>query len=242
MPSVLLRATLLLAAALLAVVQVRPAPASRPQDDHDVTQWEAIVERFEARDARRPPSDGSVLFVGSSSVRLWKSLVDDMAPMPVINRGFGGARTDDVLHYVDRIVLPYHARAIVYYAGDNDLGRDRVPTPESVLRNFRDFVERVEAAGQAAPVYFVSIKPSPKRMQSWDRMSRANRLVEAFARQHDSITYLDVATPMLDGQGRVRTELFGPDGTHMNERGYALWTSIIRPALQTQVGPNPLYM
>lgn len=242
MSRVLLRSIVLLVLAISALAFVRPAPESRRADDHDVADWEATIQRFEARDARRPPSDGSVLFVGSSSLRLWKTLKDDMAPMPVINRGFGGARTDDVLFYADRIVLPYHPRAIVYYAGDNDLGRDRAPTPETVLRNFQRFVARLQASGQTAAVYFVSIKPSPKRMPTWSRMREANRLVEAFARRNDLVTYLDVATPMLDAKGHARAELFGPDGVHMNARGYALWTSVIRPALQTQVGPNPLYM
>ncbi|MDD9944915.1 MAG: SGNH/GDSL hydrolase family protein [Myxococcales bacterium] len=219
-----------------------PKPQAQPVDTHSVMRWEETIRRFERRDAQRAPLRGSVVFVGSSSLRLWKSLDEDMAPITVINRGFGGARTDDVLHYADRIVLPYAPRAIVYYAGDNDLGRDRAPTPESVTANFRRFVQRVEQSGQRPEIYFVSIKPSPTRMKNWDRMKAANDQVRALASAHPMVTYLDVAGEMLDEQGRVRPELFSSDGLHMNPRGYALWTSIIRPVLETQVGPNPLYL
>ena len=219
-----------------------PQPQAQPVDTHSVTRWEETIRRFERRDARRAPRRGGVVFVGSSSVRLWKTLAEDMAPMPVVNRGFGGARTDDVLYYADRIVLPYTPRAIVYYAGDNDLGRDEAPTPESVTDNFRQFVSRIEQSGQRPEIYFVSIKPSPRRMKSWDRMAAANDRVRLFASTHPSVTYLDVAREMLDDAGRVRNGLFSRDGVHMNARGYALWTSIIRPALETQVGPNPLYL
>lgn len=242
MPKLLPTILVLLACCGLAFVRGPAVPPAGADDGHDPTRWAEIVERFEAKDRVREPSPGSVVFVGSSSIRLWRTLEQDLAPTPVLNRGFGGSRTDDVLHYMDRLVTAYRPQAVVYYAGDNDLGRDRVPTPQSVSENFRRFVERMRTEGQGVPVYFVSIKPSPQRMPRWPAMAEANRLVEAYAARQDDVTYLDVASPMLDERGQVRPELFSEDGVHMNERGYALWTSIVRPVIHTQVGPNPLYL
>lgn len=239
----ILSAFLILAGiAVFAVNEPAPKATARTADSHDPTTWEGVVQRFEAKDRRRSPEPGSVVFVGSSSLRLWKTLGEDLAPTPVINRGFGGSRTDDVLHYVDRIVTPYRPRAVVYYAGDNDLGRDAAPTPATVADNFKRFVERVREGGAGVPVYFISIKPSPKRMGRWPSMAQANRLVESFAAAQDDVTYLDVASGMLDAEGNVRHELFSADGVHMNAEGYALWTSVVRPVIHSQVGPNPLYL
>lgn len=243
MKKALLSALLLLVGiAVFAVNEPAPKATARSVDDHDPTTWEGVIQRFEAKDRRHTPAPGSVVFVGSSSLRLWKTLEADLAPTPVVNRGFGGSRTDDVLHYMDRIVTRYRPRAVVYYAGDNDLGRDRTPTPETVATNFERFVERVRADSPGVPVYFISIKPSPKRMGRWPAMAAANRIVERFAAAQEDVTYLDVASPMLDAAGNVRPELFSADGVHMNAEGYALWTSVVRPVIHTQVGPNPLYL
>jgi len=209
---------------------------------HDPTVFETTIDSFERDDQRSPPARGGVLFVGSSSVRLWETLERDMAPMDVLNRGFGGSRTDDVLHYAHRIVLPYHPRAIVFYAGDNDLGRDKDATPESVAEHFERLVETVEQAGQRPDIYFVSIKPSPARMKRWSRMHAANELVAAYAMRTERVSYLDVSSAMLGEGGVPRAELYRRDGLHMNARGYDAWTRVIRPAVMSEVGPNPLFM
>jgi hypothetical protein len=84
--------------------------------------WEPAITAFETQDRRQPPKPGQVVFAGSSSIRFWHTLAADMAPIPVLNRGFGGAHLRDVLRYADRIVTPYRPQAVVVYAGENDLG------------------------------------------------------------------------------------------------------------------------
>lgn len=218
------------------------APQAAQPAAHDPTVFEAAIEAFERTDAKARSQRGAVLFVGSSSVRLWETLEDDMAPMDVLNRGFGGSRTDDVLHYAHRVVLPYHARAIVFYAGDNDLGRDKDATPSSVAEHFRRLVETVRDAGQDPDFYFVSIKPSPARMKRWQRMAEANHLVAQYAMRTERVSFLDVSSPMLAADGVPRAELYAADGLHMSTAGYDEWARIIRPAVMSEVGPNPLFM
>ena len=204
------------------------------------SRWEPQVRRLERKNARAPK--GGVLFIGSSSIRLWSSLKDDMAPVSVVRSGFGGATSEDVLKYAKRLVLPLAPRAVVYYAGDNDLGRSKTLSPTQIRENFERFVKTIRKSNQEPDFYFVSIKPSPKRFKDWPRMRAANDLVAKLARRDKRIHYIDVASAMLDRSGHVRKELFRKDGLHLNERGYALWTASIQPLLQSRVGPNPLYL
>ncbi len=98
----------------------------------------ADIARFATADRDLPPPAHPIVFVGSSSIRLWDTLQQDMAPLPVLNRGFGGARLSSVVHFVDRVVVQYRPRAVVLYAGDNDL--DASVPPEALVRDFRRFV------------------------------------------------------------------------------------------------------
>ena len=87
----------------------------------DSTIWERDIRKFEQQDNEHPQTEGAILFTGSSSIRYWNTLKEDMAPLPVVNRGFGGSRISDVIHYAERIVFPYKPKILVFYAGENDL-------------------------------------------------------------------------------------------------------------------------
>ncbi len=194
--------------------------------------WEPSIEAFEAADRSEPPAPGQVLFVGSSSIVSWKSLASDMAPLPVLNRGFGGSHIDHVNHYADRIIRPYAPRAVVLYAGDNDLAAGTGKTPASVFEDFKRFVEIVRSDRAELPVYFIAIKPSRARWNRWPQMREANQLIADYTRHSDGVHYLDIATPMLsEGGGEPDSSLFIIDGLHMTDEGYALWTGIVRPVL-----------
>ena len=198
--------------------------------DASTDPWETEIARFEAADRVAPPQPGGVVFVGSSSIRLWSTLADDFAGTRVLNRGFGGSRIADATRHAARIVLPYRPRLVVLYAGDNDLAEGR--SPRQVLADVEAFVASVRHDAPATPVVFVSIKPSPARVALLPTMREANALVRAYARRTRSVRYVDVFEPMLGADGAPRAELFGPDGLHMNARGYALWTRIIAPELR----------
>jgi lysophospholipase L1-like esterase len=189
------------------------------------------VRRLEARSRAHAPEPGGIVFTGSSSIRLWSSLGEDLAPLPVSNQGFGGSHIAHVSRYAPRIVLPHRPRMVVLYAGDNDLaGGDK--TPESVAADFGAFAETVHAELPEARIYFVSIKPSILRRARWPAMRRANELIAAACARDERLVFLDVATAMLGEDGAPRPELFRWDRLHLNDEGYALWTSILRPRLE----------
>ena len=149
----------------------------------------------------------------------------------MLNRGFGGAHLEHVNHYLDRIVLPYRPRAVVLYAGDNDLAAGSGKTPERVVADFDAFVAGVHAALPDARIYFVAIKPSRLRWEQWPDMKRANDAIATRCSADPRLVFLDVATPMLGADGRPRGELFAFDGLHLSDAGYALWVDVVRPRL-----------
>lgn len=191
--------------------------------------WESAIREFEEADRTAPPKPGVIIFAGSSSICFWRTLGQDMFPLAVVNRGFGGAQIDHVGHYAHRIILPYRPRAVVLYAGVDDLIWGR--TPEEVLIEFRHFVGLVHAELPETWIYFVSIKPTRLFGSHWAAMKRTNDLIEAFVRTQDRVEFIDVSTALLDAQGKARPEFLSWDGLHPNRQGYVLMTSKIKPVL-----------
>lgn len=221
---------------LLACLLVLPAGAAVPLPDPTQVSnggWEADMQRFAALDAATPPPRHALLFVGSSSIRFWDTLATDFPDWPVINRGFGGSQVRDATAYAGRIVVPYRPRAIVFYAGDNDIEAGR--SPGQVRDDVHAFVVRVRRDLPRVPVFYLSIKPSPSRQALWPRMAQANALVRADLERLDDVHYVDVATPMLGADGLPRPALFRADRLHMQPAGYALWARALAPALHARL-------
>lgn len=207
--------------------EAAPAPPAVPPPP---TRFAAEIAHFAALDAATPPPSCGFLFVGSSSIRLWRSLADDMAPLPVLNRGFGGARIADVDFYFDQVVTPYRPRAIVFYAGENDLWAG--VGAETVLADFHRFLElKTERLGDT-PVYFVSLKPSRQRVSQMPLQAEVNAKVRAMAAERTDLRYVDVVPAMLD-QGAPK-DIFVADGLHMTPAGYQLWAGVVRPILEQE--------
>lgn len=204
-----------------------PLHAAQSAPGSAEARWEDALAAFAAADLKRAPEPGGVLFVGSSSIRLWDNLEAEFADARVIKRGFGGSRLSDCVRLLDRLVIKYRPRTVMLYAGDNDLAEGS--TPEEVLRRVKAFADGVHNRLPQTRVTFISIKPSPARRTLIERARAANRLVEDYAAAHPGVDYIDVFTPMLTADGLPRQELFAKDALHLNERGYALWRTLIRP-------------
>jgi lysophospholipase L1-like esterase len=189
------------------------------------------IAAFEAADREHAPPVRPIVFVGSSSIRLWKTLAEDMAPLPVINRGFGGSQLTHAIHFADRIVVHYRPRAVVLYAGDNDLDERTGKTAADVVSDFQTFASLVHSYVPDTRIYYLAIKPSRMRWARWPEMAQANAEIAALCAADPRLGFLDVATPMLASGEPPARELFIFDGLHLSERGYALWTSVVKPRL-----------
>lgn len=205
------------------------AHAQQPAD-RGHAEWEQAIAGFETADRRSPPPEDAVLFVGSSSIVMWKSLATDFPGVATINRGFGGSDLDDTTHFADRIVLPYRPRAIVMYAGDNDIMNG--DSAEQLRDDFVAFVETVRGRYPETPVAYIAVKPSIARRNLMDVADRANMLIREWAAGQHDVAFLDIFSPMLDARGEPRPELFLDDGLHMTEQGYVLWRAVVGAWLQ----------
>ncbi|MDQ3667621.1 MAG: SGNH/GDSL hydrolase family protein [Acidobacteriota bacterium] len=190
-------------------------------------QFEPAIKTFEEADKNKPPAKGAVLFIGSSSITLWKSLRGDFPRARVINRGFGGSHIEDSIDFANRIVFRAKPRLIVFYAGDNDIESGK--SPAVVLEDFKKFVAVVHQKLPRTRIAFISIKPSPARWHLADKVKEANLLIKGFTETDRRLDYIDVFSPMLGKDGNPRAELFVEDRLHMNEAGYTLWRSIVAP-------------
>jgi lysophospholipase L1-like esterase len=192
-------------------------------------RWDAEIAAFEAQDRTNPPPKNALLFIGSSSIRLWKTLAQDFPEHKVINRGFGGSQIADSIQFTDRIVIPYKPKMVVLYAGGNDINSGK--TPEQVASDFKAFVRQIHAKLPETRVAYISIAPNPARWAQVDRVRSANELIRDFTKTNARLTFIDVFPHMLGDDGQPRPEIFVEDRLHMNEKGYALWTRLMRPIL-----------
>jgi lysophospholipase L1-like esterase len=193
-------------------------------------KWTATIDKFTQGDAKNPPPQGAVVFVGSSSIVKWTTLEKDFPGVTVVNRGFGGSELADSVFFADRIVTPYKPRVVVLYAGDNDLNSGK--SPEVVFADFKAFVAKVHAQVPDARIVFIAVKPSPSRWNIREKGEQANALIAAECAQNPRLRFVDVWKPMLDAKGEPRRELFVADMLHMNEAGYAIWTPLVAPHLK----------
>ncbi len=217
-PLRILLALLAFAAPLSATAQTAPEPFAQE------------IAAFAAADAKAMPAPGGVLFLGSSSIRLWTTLSEDFPGMAVLNRGFGGSTIPDSIRYADRIVLPYKPKTIVFYAGDNDIEAGHAPS--QVLADFKALVRKVHGTLPRTRILFIAIKPSIARWSKIDRIAEANRLVEAYIRTDKRLGYVDIVPAMLGPDGKPRPELLRADGLHMTAAGYAIWRDKVGAVLK----------
>ena len=198
---------------------------------NDPNAWEASIRAFEAQDRRQPPASGLILFAGSSSFTFWSTLEKDMAPLPVLNRGFGGARVQDVVHYAERIILPYRPRAVVLFVGTNDIAWPRPSTARQVFEGYLEIVQRIRSKLPGIPIYYVGITPVPSRWKYWPIVQEANRLIRAHIQSDPSLRFIDLTDSLLGPDGKPNRSLYRFDGTHPNKKGYVQWTAVIKPVL-----------
>ena len=196
----------------------------------NVSIWEKDIKAFEAADKTNPPPRNAILFVGSSSIRLWNTLREDFKEFPVINRGFGGSQMADSVELAERIVLPYQPRQIVVYAGDNDIAAGK--SPEQVCADFQAFVKKVHAVLPRTRIGYLAIKPSGSRWKLVEKMKAANQLIADFTKKDERLAFIDTFTPILGEDGQPKEELFKADKLHLNEKGYAVWVGVVRPFLK----------
>jgi hypothetical protein len=198
--------------------------------------WEKDIRKFEHLDSVETYPANSVLFAGSSSIRLWSSLAGDMAPYPVIQRGYGGARLSDFSVFADRIIYPHSCRAIVLFVANDITGSEADKTPEEVCDLFLNVLKTIREKFPDTPVFWIAITPTGLRWKAWPQIEKANLLIQEACKKEGHLYFISTRKEFLDSSGLPREELFRPDRLHLNEEGYRVWTVIIKKELDRVIG------
>ena len=214
-------------AGFLAVCLARPVVGA--ETNHNFARWEKEITAYEQSDRTQPPPKGALLFIGSSTIRLWKTLAQDFPEHHVINRGFGGSQIVDATHFAERIIFPCEPRMIFLRAGGNDLWAGK--SPEQVFAEFKEFVTKVQAKLPETEIVFISLCPSVARWQQADKEKALNSLVQEYVRQSPRVKCIETYSMSLGPDGQPRAELFVADKLHFNAEGYKLLAELVRPHL-----------
>ena len=191
--------------------------------------YQEDIDKFKEVDKGTSPDKDLILFTGSSSIRFWSTLKEDMAPHKVLNRGFGGAHIAHVNYHFDEIVTPYKPKAIVFFCGTNDLSAFK--SPKETFEDFSTFFSRIKNELPGTKLIVIGVKPSTARAYLASEEQEFNSLLSNLAKEEDRLSYISVWNPMLTDEGKANPDLFVEDGLHMNEKGYEIWTRLVKPEL-----------
>jgi lysophospholipase L1-like esterase len=196
---------------------------------HDYTKWEKEVAAYEAADRENPPPKGGILFIGSSTIRRWKTLADDFPDSKVINRGFGGTEIVDSTHFADRLIFPHEPKQIFLRAGANDIHSGGIP--RDLAADFAEFVRVVRNRLPNTEILYIAVNAVPARWGEADKCRELNRLIRELALDMPRVGFVDAFDISLTPDGKIRPELFVKDGVHFTPEGYKLLVESVRPYL-----------
>jgi hypothetical protein len=187
------------------------------------------IRAFKHQDSLHFPKPDGILFIGSSSIRLWDDLEQRFPNEPIIKRGVGGSELSQLVDYFTPYILfPYHPRKIFIYAGENDIAAGK--SAQNVTENFIKLWKLIRSKLPDAKIYFMSIKPSPSRKKYFAVVSQANKMIRKFLYKKPHGRYIDLSTVILNVKtGQPDSSLFKPDYLHLNTMGYDRWQRVLKP-------------
>lgn len=220
----------IVALGLLTVPPALGQEAPRPYANaRDYAKWEKEVAAYEASDRQTPPPKGGILFIGSSTIRLWKTLAEDYPDHKVINRGFGGTEIVDSTHFADRLIFPHEPKQIFLRAGGNDIHAGR--TPSEVAFDFSEFVRVIHARLPRTEIIYIGVSPAASRWGESDKYRELNRMIRTMALEMPRVGFVETFDMVLSPEGQAVPELFVKDRLHFSPKGYKLLAERVRPFL-----------
>jgi GDSL-like Lipase/Acylhydrolase family len=213
---------------IISAVLLSCSPISKYQNLSDVKYWENDIQKFEQLDKSEKYPEDAILFAGSSSIRLWTSLEKDMEPYHVIQRGYGGAKLSDFAVYASRIFDPHPCKAIVLFVANDITGAENDKTPKEVATLFRYVLKTIRKVHPTTPVFWIAITPTVSRWKVWPEIQKANALIKEICENQKNTYFINTDFAFLGENGKPKDELFRDDKLHLTEKGYAVWTEIIK--------------
>lgn len=194
-----------------------------------IDRFQKAIDAFKLQDSLESIDHKQIVFTGSSSIRMWSSLEEDMSEFDVLNRGFGGSTLAELNHYSENLIYSYSPEILVVYCGENDIndGLD----PDQVVQEFKHLQKGFNENLPDSKLVYLSMKPSLARWDHWDAMSEGNEKISKLCEASDRSYYIDISQVMMKDSLELDSTIFIEDGLHMNAKGYELWTGIIKPFL-----------
>ena len=233
----LLIASALLAAGLSLLFFGIVIPEISKYTGNNPALWEPDISQLEANTALLNNQHERVLFVGSSSIRLWRTLANDMSPFTIIQHGFGGATINDVVHFSDRLINAFDPSAVVIFAGTNDITPRKVRPATEMLVAYQRLVKKIRKDLPSAPIIFIAITPSPHRWSVWPQASETNRLLSDFINSQDKLYLVDTSSELLNSDDKPDKSFYRLDGLHLSTKGYAVWSQQVKAELLKHIQP-----
>ncbi|HAM11419.1 MAG: hypothetical protein A2X05_15370 [Bacteroidetes bacterium GWE2_41_25] len=223
---------------LASLIIISCSPLRQYQYLPEVKAWETEIQKFEQLDNKERYPAESVMFAGSSSIRLWSALKEDMAPYPVIQRGYGGAKLSDFAVYADRIFDPHKCSAIAIFIANDIVGSEKDKSPEEVLTLYKSVIKTIRKNQPETPVFWIAITPTSSRWKVWPEIQKANNLIKEYCDNSKNLYFIKTDLAFLDEDGKPINEFFRDDLLHLNADGYAVWKKIIKDELDRVLKHN----
>jgi hypothetical protein len=190
------------------------------------------IEAFEVLNVAREYKENAILFIGSSSIRLWKTLENDMKPYPVIQRGYGGAHFRDMIFFTNRILADHSLSMVVCFVANDISGSPKDSSPKEVLQMFKIFVKQVRIKHPTIPIMQIAVTPTKSRWKKWKKINKVNNLIKTYCEKTKNLYFIDTIPAFLDDNGQPKPEWFINDQLHLNKRGYEVWNDIIKSEIK----------
>jgi glycerophosphoryl diester phosphodiesterase len=220
---------------LVTIAFLSCSPVRKYENLPEVQAWENDIQKFEQLDKSEAYPDDAIIFAGSSSIRLWSTLEQDMAPYPVIQRGFGGSKLSDLVVYAGRIFEPHPCKAIVLFVANDISGSDKDKSPQEVATLFKTLLKTIRKSHPDTPVFWIEVTPSSSRWKVWPEIQQATALIRKVCKNQKNTYTIRTDFAFLNSEGKPKDELFVSDKLHLNPQGYAIWKDIIKKELDKVV-------
>ena len=194
-------------------------------------KWEKSVEDLNKLNLEITQSEDAILFIGSSSIRLWNTIEQDIEPYSSIRRGYGGAKYTDLIHFTERLVEPHNVRAVGIFVANDITGGDKDLKPKEVLNLVKYVIKSIQKTHKNKPIFIIETTPTPKRWRVWDKISQANDLISNFCSNKENLFFINTRNYFISPDGNPKDDYFRKDKLHLNKAGYSLWGNIIKESL-----------
>ena len=215
--------------------------------ENTAAKWEKDISKLESQDQSEKYTENALLFIGSSSIRAWYSMEEDMMPYETIRRGYGGAHYSDIIHFSKRLVKNHNPKAILIFVANDIKGNNKSDlysknltdrTPREVKRLFSLLINQIRTIHKEIPIFAIETTPTLSRWKAWPKISLANDLIKEYCESKNSLYYISTRNHYIGDNGLPTEELFIRDKLHLNSKGYLLWSDIIKDNLKNIVGSN----